>query len=468
MTLIRYILLGIAFGIFGFAIGVFENKLSYEQTNYQMEIINGIIAFVVFTVVAFLMFFPTEKRVAKKLDGKLELGEKLQTMVEFKEQSGDIITLQREDANKRLSEVPKKSLISKHIWIDAVIMIAAIALLVASIVMPVMTKPLDAPVDPDAESDEWVLDEWHITAVKSLIEEVKASSMQEDGKSSVVTHLETMLSDLSYIKSKSQMKQTVTATMVKISAVTDGINTYTDIIRALKASSNEDVVRFAEVIGSPAAPIVESKLQEFKVSFKKETLGDRLGSFAAALDTAVKSSGKNESDALYAGLVAGALAFSEFDATVPTLTDADYENGLTAVFESSVQDISLALNAQNVNRTTTDNANNRLMVIFDIAWAELPDELKYPDNEEAGTTNEDYEEKEDDIVTGGGLGSGEVIYGSNDAVYDPNKGAHVNYGEVINDYDAQKAQELEERPLNDSMKEAIGDYFDTLYYKQEK
>ncbi len=468
LTVIKLLVFAIALGMLAFSVIVFADKVAAIEPNYLFSAAIGAGAAVVFATVTLTVCYPTEKRVAKQLDKKLAMNEKVQTMVEFKDIQSDMIEIQREDTERRLSEMPKKDFKNKKAWVNLILPVLAVAMLVTSVAVPVRTKADDPNSGLENESDEWALDEWHITAVKTLIEEVKASEMVEDGKVKVVSYLETMLSDLEHIKSKSQMKQTVMSVMVKISGVTDGINTYTSVIKALRESDSESVKKYAEAIGSPADPIIESKYLALKSEFKKEELGDKLKIFASTLGIAVKNATAPEDDALFKGILEYSEALSAFDKTVSSLTDEEYDTGLTAVFENAAETVSAALNVQNANRTTTDNANNRLMIIFGISWSELPDELKYPANEEAGTTDGEYDEKDDDIVTGGGLGSGEVIYGSDDAIYDPNKGTHVNYGDVINDYDAKKAADLEERPLDDEIKEAVGDYFADLYYKQEK
>ncbi len=466
-TVLRFLVISIALGMLAFSVMLLSDKVSAKQPNYFIALFVGAGAALVFAVVSFSVCFPTEKRIAKRIDGKLELGEKVQTMVEFKHEQSDMLEIQRQDTEERLAEASEKKLRGKRIWVSIILPVVAAAVLATSLALPVRTLADDPDGDIQEENDEWSLDDWHVTAVRALIEEVKASEMAEDGRNKIVSYLETMLSDLEFIKSKKQMKQTVTSVMVKISAVADGMNSYTSIIRSLRSAGSDSVTKFSEAIGSPADPIIESKLQDFKSSFKKETAKAALADFSNALEVAVKNSSAKEDDALYAALLSYTKAVSEFAETAEGLTQEDFEKGLTDIFEQAAVEIGAALDVQNVNRDVTDNTNNRLMIIFGISWAELPDGLKYPQNEEMGSEDGEYDEKEDDKVTGGGLGSGEVVYGSDDAVYDPEKGTKVNYGEVINSYDAKKATELEERPLDDDMKEAIGDYFDSLYYKQE-
>ncbi|MBR5616150.1 MAG: hypothetical protein IKW66_04955, partial [Clostridia bacterium] len=161
-------------------------------------------------------------------------------------------------------------------------------------------------------------------------------------------------------------------------------------------------------------------------------------------------------------------SLTAFAKTVDEFSEEENATALTRTFESAAEKMSLALSWQGINRTTTDTVNNELMSIFGIAWNELPDELKYPDNEEASTEDNEYEEKEDEIYgEDGGKGSGEVIYGSDDAIYYPKDETHVKYGDVIDEYNGQKVTDMQERPLSDELKSFIDKYFSDLYYKDK-
>ena len=309
--------------------------------------------------------------------------------------------------------------------------------------------------------------EWHITAVRALIEEVKSSETVEEGKTGVVETLERLLVELEPVKTKNWMKQTVIASMVKIDGVIDNINTYTALIRSMRNSSSTKIKELADAIGSPADPIVESKYQALKAGLAKEDLAEVAGNLAYALTVAVDAAKVPATDALYLALKEFSGSLIAFAEATSTLSADEATEGLTRVFETAAESISLALNQQHINRTTGDSTNNELMSIFGILWSELPDELKYPDDEEAGTTDDEYKEQEDEIINAGGKGDGEVIYGSNDAIYYPADETHVRYGDVIDEYNSQKAAALEGRPLSDELKEFIDEYFADLYYKDK-
>ncbi len=468
-AVLKCALLAFALGMITFSAIVIGYKVVTLQPDMTIAAGAGALTAIAVFAIAFAINFPTEKRIAKKLDSRLAMNEKIQTMVEFKNEQGDMFQIQREDTENKLGETPKKNFRNKKAWVNAVLPLIAAIALVASLSIPV--RPASTPVDPGTlgESDVWALTEWQITAVKELIDEVKASSLAEEGKTDVVESLETMLEDLGHVTSKTKMKQTVIAVMVDISKVANELNSFSTIIGTLKISDNNHVKMLSEAIGSPADPIIEGKYQSLRVSFPKENYSSSISAFASALESAVKLSGVTGDDAFYAALADFAKNAAEYSAGADQLGDAEKESGLTTVFEKAAEKISNALDQQNINRSTCDNANERLMEIFEIQYAELPEELRSAGSGEAGTEKEDYnDKKEDDIVHSGGLGGGEILYGSNDEIYDRDSESHVQYGSVINDYDVKKATELNERPLSDEMKEMIEDYFESLFHSGKK
>lgn len=465
---IKCALFGVALGILSAAAyAILQKLLAVSPSLLYALAIGGAVALVA-SLAALLVVRPTEKRIAKTLDRRLGLNEKVQTMVAFRDAQGTLVELQREDTDRVLREATQKQVRSKRAWMHAILPVISLAVLTVSILLPVsaLPEPPAPPAQDGQEAEVWALTEWHVTAVRALIDDVKASDMVEAGKTDTVAALETLLVDLKPVNTVSKMKETVIATLVRVDAITDGINTYTAIFKALDASASAPVKAFNVAIGKPSAPIEESKYQEFKLRFGGETLAEDAATFGAVLGLLIDPIAVSHEDALWISLSELSDAMIAFSAEVPTLGDAAAET-LSALLDTSVEGISAALGQQNVNRTVANDTNTTLMNIFGVAWNELPDSLKYPDDAEAGTEDGNYEEKEDEVITDGGLGSGEVIYGSDDAVYDRDKGSHVVYGDVIDTYDGIKTSELENRPLSDAVKDYIDKYFADLYHKDE-
>ncbi len=432
-------------------------------------LISSAAAIVTFAV-SLAIIWPFEKRLAKRLDDTLSLGERVQTMIAFRSEETAMADLQREDTENRLREVKGKQLRSKRAWMNLIAPVLAIALLVAAFAVPLRTVEPQLPPQGEPEDDLWSLEEWQVIRMRSLIESVRASDMVESGKETVVSILEELLSSLEPVKSRAEMKTLVIDSMLRIDRVTNGINTFTSVIKELRGSSNAKVGELAEALGVPSDPIVESKYQALKAGFTKEGLNDDFVGFARELAIAVNAIGVAEDDALYLSLKGFSDNVSAFAQAGADIDDEAFASEVSALFESGAESISSALSQQGKNRSVTDSANRELMDIFDIEWSELPEELKAPDGEEAGTVDGEYEEKDDEELKSdsGGFGGGEVIYGSNDTIYDPDDAKHISYGEVIDKYDGKKTTELDERELSDEIREWIDDYFSGLYYSEEK
>ena len=466
-AIVRFLALGLALGALTAAGIAIAQKLAALSPDLLLCVGAGACVAVIVIAVALLVAFPTEKRVAKRLDDQLSLNEKVQTMIAFRGEQGAMLDMQREDTEQSLGAVTSRQLRCKRAWLGAVLPVLAVAVLLTAFVMPVRTESATPGEDNESENEAWELSEWHVTAVRALIDMVKASEMVEDGKSEVVQTLEELIADLKYVDTKTQMKQTVTTAMVKIDAVTDGINTYTALVRAMKSSTSPKLKELAEALGTPADPILESKYQALKASLEGDELKADVNSLATALSVAADAAKVTETDPLYVALQQFSQALTAFAKTVDELGEEERGTVLMRVFESAAEQMSPALSQQGINRATTDTTNNELMSIFGIAWNDLPDELKYPDDEEASTEDNEQQEQEDEVIGGGGKGSGEVIYGSDDAIYYPKDETHVKYGDVIDEYNGQKVTDMEERTLSDEIKAFIDKYFADLYYKDK-
>lgn len=467
-TIIKFVLFGLALGVLAAAVFVITQKMLTRTPQMGLAIVIGGAVATVTALLSLWVKYPTEKRIAKRLDERLGMNEKVQTMVEFRGQDSAMLEMQRQNTEQVLSETPAGRLRSRRAWLHTVLPVLAIAVAAAAVLLPVRTES-SAPVgEGPGEEDLWELTEWHVTAVRVLIEEVKASGMQEDGRDSVVEIMEKMLADLEYVQSKSVMKRTVMDAMVRINAVTNEINSYTAIVRSLRGAGNARLKELADAIGTPADPIVESKYQALKTGFSDDSLEEDLRQFASAVSVAVTTANAAQDDALCAALNDFGGKLTELAAAVEDMSPEEAAVALSRSFEAAAEHIGDALQQQGINRKTTDDAIEGLMSIFGISWNELPDELKYSDDEEASTEDNEYEEKEDEIVgEDGGKGSGEVIYGSDDAIYYPKDETHVKYGDVIDEYNGQKVTELQERPLTDEQKEFIDKYFADLYYQDK-
>ena len=125
-----------------------------------------------------------------------------------------------------------------------------------------------------------------------------------------------------------------------------------------------------------------------------------------------------------------------------------------------------ALYIQATNEEVEDDTIYTLLSIFGIKASEVPEHIFNDPDDPRG--EEDYEPEDDpDQIHAGGLGSGEMIFGSDDTIYDPDREAYVTYGEVIGDYYARISELLVDGNLPAELQNALSDYFAILFNGSE-
>ncbi|MBQ8416264.1 MAG: hypothetical protein IJX13_05130, partial [Clostridia bacterium] len=117
-----------------------------------------------------------------------------------------------------------------------------------------------------------------------------------------------------------------------------------------------------------------------------------------------------------------------------------------------------ALADQVADRTMGEHVVAELMDIFDLTEEDLPE----ADEDSSDSSEGENDKKDEEIVGEGGIGTGEMLFGSDDTVYDPDGHTHVKYGDVIFDYYALVLDAIQNGDLSEEWKQYIGDYFAAL------
>lgn len=457
-ALARSLILGASSGAFVSALIVLIEKLSKASPNILIYLPVGIGVALIFSSLLFTFLYPSDRRTAKKLDGDLRLGEKAQTMVEFREKSGDVIAMQRQDTERILSEKPTKELKIKNLWADLIMPILAIAMIVAALAVPSYTEtPPPVETDPDFE-----LSPWQEQALKDLIEEVKKSDMEASPRNAIVSELEGLLTELRAAKKVSVMKASVIGAIKVINEAVDSHNSYVKIASALSRGESDAAKSIGSAISTLSAITLAEELTEIRTTFPQGS--DTLALSAAALQikSALTLSGVGTDDPLSAALDTFATALSAIAANVDTVTEQAGQE-LDGAFATAGEKISSALLVQYTNERVGDNAILRLMQIFGIKESELPNESR-PSDSATREDEGDYDpEDSDDPLHSGGFGSGDMIFGSDDMIYDPELGKYVSYGEVINKYYAKISEQILDGNISDELEQLLGDYFAFLF-----
>lgn len=428
----------------------------------------------------FFVLKPSDKEVAKRLDRTFNLNEKIQTMVEYEGKDGEMLILQREDANERLKRSRKiKPSLAKIIKITLMPIVACAIFLTAAFVP-------EKQIPPDT-SDVYEIDGWQLTALSQLIEDVRKSSLREALKESHATVLEGLSDGLRSTSSQTAMKASVRSAMSMLATATQGANNYAEFAEKLASSGNERVSGFSESykkganIYGPGSPLGDFSIVKQREAALYEQVLSVFAESAGELETAIYAFRTfpdfRSGVAAYAQAFGDAVAAMDFAAADDELTRAlkvvsDGLDGVIANYDtfgytldnlkSQVSKVladyaeatATEMAVQSYALMMTEYETNKLSSIFGVSVQKPSDP--------SGTGGNPSENPDDDPGEGG-WGGGGVNYGSDDMIFFPDEGIYVSYGEVLNEYYYPKVNELlRDGEMSEEAKRFIREYFNIL------
>ena len=119
---------GLAAGLILVGALLLSFTLSGMSLNVGIYIGAGVGAFAIAGGVTFFILRPTEKKIARRVDGALGMNEKVQTMVAFSSSQEPMAVIQRSDTSARLSAAGTKNIKFKRLWQCSVAAIVAVGL----------------------------------------------------------------------------------------------------------------------------------------------------------------------------------------------------------------------------------------------------------------------------------------------------------------------------------------------------
>lgn len=458
-TVAKALVFGLSLGILAWSLLWLWDKQGMKQPDFLLYAsIGGGVALFGFSFLLVILF-PTEKRLAKRLDNSLHLHERVQTMVAFRSDEGEMAKLQREDTERILAETPLRAARKRALWVHLIAPLVAAALLITAVAMPTkMPEPPPPPVDPDFQ-----LSAWQEQALKDLIETVKRSEMQAAPKGNTVAELESLLTQLRSAGKVSTMKNAVIQSIQNIKRSVNDYNTYDLVAEALQGSSNDTLKQLGQSIGALNALQVSSTL-----AFARDALlsGEesvtRVLAFSDACAAAFSSQTLASDNAFSLAFAAFAVAVRSGDAELSEISQDALREKLTKDINTFDAALVLALLSEYTNEKVADETVLRLMGIFGIAEAELPADAR-PKKNVTGEDGDYKPDEEDQVINSGGLGSGEQIFGSDDTIYDPERGEYVSYGDVIHSYYAKITEQIVDGNIPADIEQLLSDYFAALY-----
>ncbi len=460
-ALIKSLLFGLSCGAAAVAVYMAIVKSQTYAPELVLCLAIGGGTLVITALIAFLILFPSEKRIAKKLDRDLELGEKVQTMLAFRGQESAMLSMQREDTEHRLREASVREVRYPHAWRNLIAPVVAGCLMTVAVMMPIAA--VETP--PAVEEPDFEMTAWQETALLDLIEEVKASGMENIPKGATVAVLESLVEDLRIAGLKdSEMKQTVIGAIVAVNRIVNAANTGDELQTALESGDIRMVTELANAIGLISGVQAKQAISEGREALRVDEVAQPVNTLTQALSAALSTAKEQvaETDAAYAALKAFENDLRGLEEKLPDYTRGWAQDQLDDIFKALTTDLTKALLQQHTNRKVGDTVITTLMTVFEITEDEIPSEEN--PQQRPGQEGDKSESDDDELKDSqGGIGGGELLFGSDDVIFDHEANAQVKYGEVLLDY----YKTVSEKTLNGNpspeLEQFISDYFKTLF-----
>ena len=480
----RSAFIGVSAGLGASGIWLMLIKLVVINFEPLTTLIVGIGLTLLVGVAVFIFSRKSDKVFAAELDGMFDLKARVQTMVEYDGQQGEVINLQRQDADEALSKIPTKSYKFKGLWIHILAVVLCAAIFVGGFIVPDMRYYV-----PPEEIEPFELTAMQEAGLGELIKYVETSSMEEEFKDPIVDELRTLLEELKITTTKPDMQAALAKSMAVICSITYDSSTATEMLNALWDSGDIYFRYLANTLDTSAwtapdwADFAE-KLNEYTVVLmgdKNEGEGALTGgaslkwaieSMIRKIDVVLSSSGLAEDDEIYASLVklfySNPGGFEQIAKTVDTLTDDEARDLLVQSLNLNSSSLYEAISLNKINANVGEYAMTRLAGLFLVPLPEFerPEFVKNGESVEGGSGSGTDEDKENG-TNDGGIGEG-ATFGTDDYVLDPMTGEYVQVGELIHRYNAIMNERLESGNYTEAQKEAIRKYFDLLYSGIEK
>lgn len=403
----------------------------------------------------FMILFPRNLKVAKRLDKELDLKQKVQTMIEYENVDTPMTNLQREDTLNILSNISLKKFVMKFSVFFFVLVGFASALGVTSIVVASIDDTVYTP--PVVEEPNYDLDNWTVRALLDLIEVVEASSIDNELKTPVVGNLNALLESLKTVEYESEMKTLVENVISDCSLRLDLINSNNEINTVFKTSSSSVVKDLGMHINALNVTNITNSIENLYVYLTGDsaTVLESLLEFDNDFRVLIKNSALDKEEALVSTLYKLAEDLKACE------NASNLNESIAKAINNNKENIINVVKQQSENKVIIEYVIEQLEIIFGLNETEDSGEFD-PNNNNNEQINPTEPPKLTDGETPGGYGYGEVLLGSDDIMFDIEKGS-VEYGEVIAKYYGDLIGKFNDGTLPEEYKEFFDKYFDILF-----
>lgn len=458
-AVIASVVIGVSFAMLAFGVTLLITKLTDATLKALYFVVICVGAAITAGGVAAIILVPGSKRLAKEIDESFVGGDRLRTMLEYENESGLMIEVQRADAESRLSSVPPRKPFIKQFLPSIVSLALGVVMLVTAIAVPKKQPVAPPPTDIPYEKTEF-----QVTALTALIAEIQGSKMQEDAKAHTVAELNGLLTALDSISFVSELTDKVIKVIVSVDEKVDSVNTFKVVATGIYETENNYAKRTARAMLNLSGTAFSQETVEIRKKLDGETFKADLEAYTAALIVGVATAGLDANEPLTAAFNTFTVELTALVADIKagTLSEAKIKENTDAVFAEGGITVGVAINAQYENKAGRDRVKEQLMSIFGVTEEMLPklkcDEMPVFAEDGSSSGNEQQ-------GSSGGAGDGADLYGSNDIVFDPSApggGAYVKYGDAFDDYYKKIEELLLDGDLTPEAKKLLSEYFRRL------
>ncbi|MBQ9714444.1 MAG: hypothetical protein IJV83_03895 [Clostridia bacterium] len=509
-ALIKSLAYSFAFAVFFVGLSILFVKRLENALKIGYLIFIGVFATGLIFATLYFLLKKTEKKLARALDEKYALNEKVQTMVAFQNEEGTIVQLQREDAEQRLQYLPRRGNVVKRFWMNALAVSLGIGMLITGIAVP---KKESAPIviqPPQIQEATFKLSDYQRNKINALILSIETeSALKSPAKEQTVAEIKKLIADLETVTLEKTMKEKVIDCIVAVDGYVDAVNTYKKICVELDNSANE-TVRIPAVAMIQLDPVTLVKVMNERLATSLTTKEEIAAFFTetyvrmenlvkpkdVVAPTMLLSASSNEGvsgeeeiedssnsdskepqenpllqDSLYVAVKKLAEQLGKISASEENFTEEGLAKEIEKVLLSACGNIDEndnvilsgyladALEEQKENLRVRIAVIDELTSAFRIDKSELPllacDVIPSVGGLRGG---------EDGDGTGGSGGGG-TIYAGSDKIFDPiYADGHVEYGKVLenDEYKEKYAPIWEGEGLSDELKAMLQEYSQKL------
>lgn len=480
----------------------------FKRIPIRIIVFVHVLLFVVLSICFTYLFFKkvfviTDKYLAKRIEKDVHLNEQVKTMVEFQNVDSPIVELQRKKTMEELEKVETKSLKMKFSFKNFALSILALILLPISIIVESKEIKSNAEENSSSESSSNEEESSNTNSEQQDSSNIGESSGGEQGsqgegegdpsegmndtidnmqqevtdneglddsqKEDINQDLEDMRQDINNSENKEEMEESIDKTQQEVNDKLDEAISKDEIGEALK---NQDTTQdVGENVSSGDTEQTNSSLDDLRDSLENLTgdeLKEALDKIASDIDKALEESGVDNQDPLYQAFENMSNNLKE---NASNANNPDIQDQIDDTFEQAKQEISDALKDQNAMEDLQGSLNDQFEDLKNQANGEgsngeNQDGEETPGEGDGQEGEGENQEGEGSGGEGAGSGSGEIIYASNDLIYDPNTNSYVTYGELLTYYYSQAVQGMEDGSVPEDLQSLINDYFSSLYYDE--